>query len=57
MSNTAVLERTDAPLLRANGHTLSTAPDRMGRLTPSDPAEGVERLRERFNAIQNRYKI
>jgi hypothetical protein len=50
MLNAAVMERAVAPLLGANGHTLSTAPDRLGRLTPSDPAEGVARLRERFNA-------
>jgi hypothetical protein len=42
--------RATPPLLNANGHALSTAPDRLGYLRPSDPGEGADTLRERFNA-------
>lgn len=37
----------DRPLV-SNGYTLSSAPDRLGLLTPSDPARPIEALREQF---------
>jgi ectoine hydroxylase-related dioxygenase (phytanoyl-CoA dioxygenase family) len=36
--------------LRSNGFLLETNPERLGRLTPSDPAMGVAALRARFDA-------
>lgn len=33
-----------------SGHTLSTVPERLGRLQPSDPARPIEELREQFHA-------
>ena len=51
MSNIIVLNRAGTatpPTLRSNGHVLSTAPNRLGRLAPSDPGESLTVLRERF---------
>jgi ectoine hydroxylase-related dioxygenase (phytanoyl-CoA dioxygenase family) len=36
--------------LRSNGFLLDTSPERLGRLTPSDPSAGVAALRARFGA-------
>lgn len=38
-----------APPLRSNGFALDMSDKRLGRLTPSDPADGVARLRARFD--------
>jgi ectoine hydroxylase-related dioxygenase (phytanoyl-CoA dioxygenase family) len=37
------------PHLTSNGHPLSAAPNRMGFLKPSDPADGIASLRDCFN--------
>ncbi|MFO7168510.1 MAG: phytanoyl-CoA dioxygenase family protein [Chloroflexota bacterium] len=39
----------DRPLV-SNGYTLSAAPNRLGRLTPSDPARPLAELREQYEA-------
>lgn len=40
---------TTTPLVNS-GHALSTAPDRLGRLTPTDPARPVDELRQQYRA-------
>ena len=42
--------RMGMPKLSSNGHPLSTDPGRLGYLTPSDPGEHLDTLRERYLA-------
>ncbi|HRA68344.1 MAG TPA: phytanoyl-CoA dioxygenase family protein, partial [Caldilinea sp.] len=35
--------------LRSNGYTLADRPDRLGRLTPTNPAQPIDALREQYN--------
>ena len=35
--------------LTSNGYALSSAPNRLGWLTPSDPAASIKSLREQFD--------
>jgi ectoine hydroxylase-related dioxygenase (phytanoyl-CoA dioxygenase family) len=44
----ASLSRENEPHLVANGKSLSTAPNRLGTLTPTDPGMGVEAIRRLF---------
>ena len=41
---------TPRPALVSNGFTLEATPERLGRLTESDPAEPIDLLRSRFGA-------
>ena len=45
MSNLAVADSARALALHANGKTLSTQPNRLGRLQPTDPGIGLEAIR------------
>src|SRR5688572_21046163 len=44
------MDKIGALELVSNGHRLSNAPDRLGRLTPSSLHEGREALREKYQA-------
>lgn len=50
MSDLAMAERSDADALQlvANGKTLSNAPNRLGRLTPTDPGIGIAAIRRLY---------
>jgi ectoine hydroxylase-related dioxygenase (phytanoyl-CoA dioxygenase family) len=50
MSNAVALSSVlnPAPALVADGRALSAAPDRMGRLRPTDPALGMDAIRQRY---------
>ncbi|HEY5818941.1 MAG TPA: phytanoyl-CoA dioxygenase family protein [Mesorhizobium sp.] len=45
MSNLAVADSARSLALHANGKTLSTQPNRLGRLQPTDPGIGLEAIR------------